>query len=59
MDGGGFEEEFPLVSEIATGPLLELYPNSLEIVVNSPGALCAFFLDLARLSIKRTNQVLG
>ena len=59
MDGGGFEEEFPLVSEIATGPLLELYPNSLKTVANSPGALSGFFLDLARLSVERTNHVLG
>ena len=59
MDGGGFEEEIPPVSEIAAGPLLELDPNSLEIVANSPGALSGFFLDLARLSVERTNHVLG
>ena len=55
MDGGDFEEEIPLVSEIAAGPLLKLYPNSLEIVANSPGALSRFFLDPARLSVERTN----
>jgi hypothetical protein len=55
MDGGGFEEEIRLVSEIAAGPRLELYPNSLEIVANSPGALSGFFFDLARLAVERTN----
>lgn len=55
MDGGGFEEEIPLVSEIAAEPLLEFYPSSLETVANSPGALSGFFLDLARLSVERTN----
>lgn len=55
MDGGGFEEEIPLVSKLAAEPLLELYPNSLKIVANSPGALSGFFLDLARLSVERTN----
>jgi hypothetical protein len=55
MDGKGFEEEIRLVSEIAAGPLLELYPNSLEIVANSPDALSGLFLDLARLSVERTN----
>ena len=55
MDGGGFEEEIRLVSEIAAGPLLEHYPNSLEIAANSPGALSEFFLDLARFPVERTN----
>ena len=55
MDGEGFDEGIRLVSEIAAGPLLELYPNSLETVANNPGALSGFFLDLARLPVERTN----